>query len=185
MAVHELGNGVRLWTRDEWTRVHPDGMDEHRTLREVFIHHTTDTRAEAVDSLAEQKRAVKAIQDFHMHVRGYSDIGYAFVICQPYGGLENARVFQGRPTKYVPAGQLGHNPGTVPICVFGNFQRDDGVKPETITAIVQTIRWVERHHNGTLATVGGHRDVVATSCPGDTLYGRVPEIARKSGLRRF
>lgn len=185
MAVHDLGEGVRLWTRNEWDARDPRPMSPNGTVREVFIHHTTDPRAEGIDKLAEQQAAMRGIQGFHMDTRGYSDISYAFVVFQPYGGLENARVFQGREVKFSPAAQLNHNTGTVPICVFGNFDRDDGVKPETITAIVRTIKWVERHHNGTLVTVGGHRDVTGTECPGDTLYAKVPEIARKSGLRRF
>jgi hypothetical protein len=182
--VHDLEHGVRLWTRDEWNARPPRQMAQNSKLREAFLHHTTDQFAEGINSLAEQKAAMKATQDFHMLVRGWSDISYAFVIFQPFGGLENARVFQGRETKYVPAAQLGHNMGTVPICVYGNFERDDGVKPETITAVVQTIRWVERNHGGSLNKVGGHRDVVATSCPGNTLYAALPEIARRTGLER-
>lgn len=185
MAVHNLGDGVRLWTRTEWRAKRPRKMTEHQTLREVFIHHTDTADAEALNSLAEQKAAMRGFQAFHQNVKRFADLGYAFVIFQPYGGLTNARVFQGRLTKFVPAGQLRHNTGTVPICVVGDFQGDDGVKDATITAIIQTIWHVQEHHNNSLVTVGGHRDVVATSCPGDTLYRKIPEIARKAGLRRF
>jgi hypothetical protein len=186
MAVHDLGEGVRLWTRDEWEARDPtDPMAENNTLREAFIHHTTNAAAEWVDNLTEQKAAMRATQDFHQLVRGWSDIGYAFVVFQPYGGLDNARVFQGRLTRWAPAAQANHNTGTVPICVFGNFQRDDEVKPETVTAVCRVIKWVERNHDGTLVSVGGHRDVGQTSCPGDALYAKVPEIARRTGLRRY
>lgn len=185
MAVQDLGEGVRLWTREEWNPRDPRPMSPNAALREVFIHHTTNQGAEGIDSLAEQKAAMRATQDYHMLVRGWSDIAYHYIVFQPQGGLENARVFQARETRYVPAGQEGHNTGTVPICVYGNFQRDDGVKPETITAIVRLIKHIEHHHDGSLATVGGHRDVVGTTCPGDTLYAKVPEIARRTGLRRY
>jgi hypothetical protein len=185
MAVQDLGEGVRLWTREEWHPRPPKPMTPNAVLREAFIHHTTNTSAEIVDSLAEQKAAVKATQDFHMLVRGYADLAYAYLIFQPFGGLENARVFQGRETRWVPAGQFDHNTGTVPICVYGNFARDDGVKPETITAIVRLLKHIQEYHDDSLRTVGGHRDVVQTSCPGNTLYAKIPEIARRAGLRRF
>jgi hypothetical protein len=160
-------------------------MSEHDTLKEAFVHHTTNADAEWVDDLESQKRAMRATEAFHMDVRGWSAIGYSFVVFQPYGGLENARVFQGRPTKFVPAAQEGHNTGTVPICVFGNFQADDQVKAETVTAICRVIRWVEQHHDGSLQKVGGHRDVGQTTCPGNSLYSKLDEIARRTDLRRF
>lgn len=185
MAVQDLGEGVRLWTREEWNPRPPRPMTVNAALREAFIHHTTNDNAEGIDSLAEQKAAVKATQDYHMLVRGWSDIAYHYVVFQPYGGLENARIFQARETRWVPAGQEGHNTGTVPIVVYGNFDHDDGVKPETITAIVRLLKHVDENHGGTLKTVGGHRDVVGTECPGDTLYAKLPEIARRSGLNRF
>lgn len=185
MPVHQLGEGVRLWTRGEWRAGGTRKMSTHSLLREVFIHHTDTADAETLNSLAEQKAAMRGFKTFHMNVKRFADIGYAFVIFQPFGGLENARVFQGRLTKFVPAGQLKHNTGTVPICVVGDFQRDDGIKEATITAIVRTIWHVQEHHNGTLVVVGGHRDVVATTCPGDTLYRRIPEIARRTRLRTF
>jgi len=185
MAVQDLGDGVRLWLRDEWKARSPRPMSENSALREAFIHHTTDPRAEGIDKLDEQTAAMRAIQAYHMDVKGWSDIGYHYVVFQPYGGLTNARVFQGRETKWVPAAQAGHNTGTTAVCVFGNFDRDDGVKPETMTAIVTLLKHVEKYHDGSLVTLGGHRDVVGTECPGDTLYAKIPDLARRAGLRRF
>lgn len=185
MAVQDLGEGVRLWTRDEWNARDPRPMTANTELREAFIHHTTNTGAEGINTLEEQKAAMKATQDFHMLVRGWSDIAYHYVVFQPFGGLENARVFQGRETRWVPAGQEGHNTGTVPICVYGNFDHDDGVKPETLTAVVQLVKHIQRFHDNSLRTFGGHRDVVQTECPGDTLYAKVGELAKRTGLRRY
>jgi hypothetical protein len=185
MAVHDLGAGVRLWTRDEWDAREVSGMSQHRGLYEAFVHHTTDSSAEAVDSLTEQKAAMRRTQAFHMDTRGWSDIGYAFMVFPAHGGLENARVMQGRLTKYIPAAQLGRNEHTVPICVFGNFQGDDPATPDVVTAICRVIQWVKQNHGDSLRTVGGHRDVQATTCPGNALYAKVPEIARRTGLRVF
>lgn len=182
----ELPSGHTLYELEQWnsrdwrpmTRQDPD------QIREAFIHHTTDTRAEGVDTLTEQKAAMRAIRDFHMDVRGYSFIGYGFVVFQAFGERKEARAFQARPLTFVPAAQLAHNTNTAPICVFGNFQRDDGVKADTIECIVGILERL-KHRHPRLAVVGGHRDVVQTSCPGDTLYAKVPTIAKKANLRRF
>jgi hypothetical protein len=184
MAVHDLGHGVRLWTREEWSAADPGDMLRNKKLLEAFVHHTTNANAKSIDSLAEQKAAMRATQNFHMDHNGWADIGYAFVVFQPHGGLENARVFQGRETRYVPAAQANHNAGTVPICVYGNYESEP-VKPETVTAICRVIYWVQRHHRKSLVTVGGHRDVGQTQCPGGNLYAELDEIARRTGLRRF
>ena len=185
--MYELGStGLKVFERDDWHARAPRAMASQRNPTEVFIHHTADTRAEGVDHLDEQAAAMRAIQGFHMDVRGYSDVGYAYVVFQPYGELERARVFEGRLVRWVPAAQLGHNTGTIPVSVFGNFQRDDGVKDATLDAIVALLtKSASKTGCGSAKTIGGHRDVVATSCPGDTLYAKVGELATRTGLRRF
>ncbi len=182
----KLPSGHSLYELEDWNTRDPRPMTKQNpdNIRESFIHHTTDTRAEVTDTLDEQKRAMRAIRDFHMDVRGYSFIGYHFVVFQPYGSRKKARVFQARPLIYVPAAQLLHNTNTAAICVYGNFQRDDGVKDDTIKAIVGLLERINNRHPS-LAVLGGHRDVVATSCPGDTLYAKIPTIAKKANLRKF
>ena len=102
---------------------------------------------------------MRAIQGFHMDVRGYSDIGYAYVVFQPYGELERARVLLGRLLRWVPAAQAGHNTGTIPVSVFGNFQRDDGVKEATLDAIVALLtKSASKTGCGSAKTIGGTRE---------------------------
>lgn len=182
----KLASGHTLYELKDWnTRVpRPMTKQDPDKIREAFIHHTTDTRAEGVDTLTEQKRAMRAIRDFHMDVRGYAFVGYHFVVFQPFGGRKKARAFQARPLTKVPAAQLLHNTYTAAICVFGNFQRDDGVKDDTLDCIVGLLNRINRRHPS-LAVVGGHRDVVATSCPGDTLYAKIGTIAKQANLRKF
>lgn len=182
----KLPSGHTLYELEDWNTRSPRDMSPQNPdkIRESFIHHTTDTRAEGVDSLDEQKRAMRAIRDFHMDVRGYSFIGYHFVVFQPFGARKKARAFQARPLTAIPAAQLLHNTNTAAICIFGNFQRDDGVKADTIECIVGLLERINKRHPS-LAVVGGHRDVVSTSCPGDTLYAKIPVIAKKANLRKF
>ena len=67
------------------------------------------------------------------------------------------------------------------VCVVGDFRYED-VKNATITCLRQVAR--EAHAHG-VKTLGGHRDVVATACPGDHLYAQLDRIAKGSGLVRY
>jgi hypothetical protein len=187
MARTDIGEHARLYERDEWeARDWRDFTHQPDSrLREVFLHHSDHARAEVLDRFEEQVTVMQAMQNFHMDARGWDDLGYHFVVFQEYGNLEVVRIFRGRLVNHVPAAQAGRNTGTIAICTVGNFQGDDGVKAKTVSAIIDLIKHVKAHNADSLVTVGGHRDVVATSCPGDTLYAHVPTIARATGLRRF
>jgi hypothetical protein len=145
---------------------------------EAFIHYSYDFSVGRFDTLAEQEAKMREIQRYHMDNNGWSDIGYAFVVFQPYGTLRRARAFQGRPTKYVPAAQANHNTRTLPICVVAG--PDNEIKRNTRYVIEQLI-----NRYPSVKVVGGHRDVVATSCPGDKLYAQIPTIARATGRKVY
>lgn len=158
-------------TRSAWGARPPRAMTPQAPPRQAFLHHSTDDRAEVINTLAEQKSAARRIQGFHMNTRGWSDIGYHYLVFQPYGGQKRARAFAARNYHYVPAAQEGHNTGTLAICVVGNLEEDQ-VKRNTRFVIEEILR---RHPS--VKTLGGHRDVVATTCPGDHLYDAIPRIA--------
>lgn len=175
----------RDWGARPWRRFTPQTNPS-----EGFIHHSTDRLAEYADTLAEQKAIARAIQRYHMDNEGWDDIGYNFLIFQPYGhrtgalggsATKYARIFQGRPITHVPAAQAHHNTDTIAICVVGNFDHDDSVKDNTRHAIEVLIN----QRLPTLRVLGGHRDVFATECPGDTLYTQIPKIAAATRLRVY
>jgi N-acetylmuramoyl-L-alanine amidase len=187
MAKIDIGGDARIYTRDEWgARDWRDYTNQtDLQLREVFLHHSDHARAEVLDRWDEQVAAAKGMQDYHQFTKGWDDIGYHWIVYQQYGNVEVTRILQGRPVNHVPAAQEGHNTGTVAICTVGNFQGDDQVKAKTVTAIVELIKHVKANNADRIVTVGGHRDVVQTSCPGAALYREIPEIARRTGLRRY
>lgn len=170
---------VKLYTRRQWgARPPARAMTPQGSPREAFIHYSDSPDAERLDTLSEQKAAVRAIQDFHIDGRGWSDIAYHYLVCQPRGRLRRARAFQGRDHLRVPAAQEGHNTGTLAICVIAG--PGDPISRNTRYAIEQLLR---RHPS--VRTVGGHRDVTSTDCPGDLLYAQIPAIARAAGVRVY
>jgi hypothetical protein len=148
--------------------------------QQAFIHHGDESDANRINTGAEMRQAMRGIQAFHMATRGWSDIAYHYVVFQHQAGQEKgAHVFHGRDPGHVPAAQLGHNTNTLAICVYGDFTKD-GVHPGTIEAITAIL-----DHHPALLTVGGHRDVTQTTCPGSHLYAALDKIAHAANLRRY
>jgi hypothetical protein len=168
-----------IYDRAVWGARPARSMTRQRPPTEAFIHHSDNDDARSVDSMAEQEARMRAIQDFHMDTRGWSDFAYHFMVFQPYGQLEHARVFEGRPTACVPAAQLNHNTGTLAICIYGNLTRDT-VKRNTRYVIEQLLRLYP-----SVQTLGGHRNVVQTTCPGGNGMNALPAIARAAGVKLY
>lgn len=119
-----------------------------------------------INTPAEERATMRAIQNFHMDTRGWSDFAYT------YGVMPTARAYMGRGLAYVPAAQERHNTGTVACCVF--LGPNDRVTPE----IAAAIKWLRRHveqHAHHRVDVRPHRAVTPTECPGP----RLTELANR------
>lgn len=193
-------SGTQVNPRTAWAaRPSRAGTATNPPPREAFVHITDTPGAASLTTGAQRATAMRQIQRFHQDDRGWADIGYHYVVFQPHegriagptasqdiggrtpGGVPapgDAMVFAGRSVSVVPAAQLGHNTGTLAIAVFGTH--DDRIYTRTLYVIEELIK---RHP--TVAKVGGHRDVVATDCPGDRLYSLIPRVARASGAALF
>jgi hypothetical protein len=188
--MYELTDNIKVFERHDWNARPWRNFTFQNLPTEAFIHHGAEGGAERVDTFAEQVQAMQETQAFHMNTRdplhGWSDIAYHYVIFQSYHKGVHARIFEGRPVHHVPAAQLMHNTGTFAVCIYGNFQNDDEFKDNTRWALDLLLsRDAGQTGNGALKTVGGHRDVVQTSCPGDTIYRQLDAVANASGLKRY
>ena len=129
--------------------------------------------------------SVRQIQRLHQVERGWSDIGYHFLID------EAGTVFQGRPAV---GGQLaigahvgGANTGKVGVCLMGCFHPempdcDDSPRPSMIDALGDLLAYLCRTYGIAAGEIFGHRDFKATACPGSEVYARLDEV-RSSVLR--
>lgn len=170
---------MHIYTRKEWGAIPARApMSRQSAPVEAFIHHTADAHGR-YRTLAEQKAKCRQIQRFHMDGNGWSDGGYHFLVFQPQGQGIGARAFALRPVEYVPAAQAGHNTRTLAISVVGNGETEE-MQRNTRYVIEQIIA-----RYPSVKAVGGHRDVTATSCPGDNFYQAINRIAKASGKRRI
>jgi hypothetical protein len=160
--------------RVAWTTSRPGG-EKQNPLNPVLFVHYSDSPSRSLDTFAEQRDAIKAIRDFHVNVRGWADIGYSFVLTQPWGTRRGkVRVWTGRGKHRIPASQIGHNYGNVSVCVIGNGH--EPVAKRTVAAIAELAKSVNARD------IKGHRDVNETDCPGDALYKLIPQMKRQAGL---
>lgn len=188
--MYHLTPTIKVFEREDWRAATPRPMDRQAPPTEAFLHHgaETDREARAIDRESEVLAAMKGIQSFHMGPqRKWSDIGYHYVVFQPHGDMRHAVICEGRLTHFIPAAQLGHNEGTFAVCIFGTIDNDDPLHDNTVFALTQLLSGTRAGMTGAghLRTLGGHRDVTQTECPGDTLYRALDRIAHGSHLARF
>jgi hypothetical protein len=178
---------VTVFEREDWGYRTACGLaTQGWDAREVFIHHTDDTAA-GIGSLQDQIARMRDYQNFHINTRGWCAIGYHYVAFPEFvsdaGNHIYARIFEGRPRNAVPAAQEGHNAGTLAVCVVGagDARMDDSQR----YAVEVLLNWL-KDQGAPLRTLGGHRDVTATSCPGNGIYGRdLPILRSATGLRAY
>ena len=103
------------------------------------------------------RQTVKQIHDYHKNSNGWAGIGYHFYV------RTNGEIFEGRPIEYVGAHAYGFNSTSIGICFEGNFEVE-----EMSTAQKEAGKWLVAYIKGLypIKKVVGHRDLMATACPG-------------------
>lgn len=101
----------------------------------------------------------RQIQDFHMDGRGWSDVGYNFLVDK------NGVAYEGRGWTVVGAHAAPRNTEGIGICYIGGDGMTDAAKRTVVELYDEACRRAGR----TLARKG-HRDINSTSCPGSRNY---------------
>ena len=174
------------WGADESLR---SGAPDFAPIGRVIVHHTVTANQEP-----DPAARVRAMYHYHVRGNGWSDIGYNFVVDgagriyegrAAGGGRSDGEDASGRGV--IGAHAAGHNTGSVGVAVLGTYT-EDGVTPtvaalEAVTAIAAWKlgpRGVDPMAPGVLI---GHRDVVATGCPGNGCHRRLPELRQRTRER--
>ncbi|MFF5262558.1 N-acetylmuramoyl-L-alanine amidase [Actinomadura viridis] len=144
----------------------------------IVVHHTATPNSEDY-SLTHAYRLSRRIQRFHMRARGWDDTGQQLTISRGGHIMEGrnrslAAIRNGRHV--VGAQALNHNGHTIGIENEGDY--GDAPVPGTLwDSLVETCAWLCAEYDlDPFRAIVGHRDLVATDCPGDVLYGRLTEL---------
>lgn len=165
--------GVRVYGREIWL---PEGVaTESRASkdpiekRDFFVHYSAFGGMD-VDTFDEQIATMRAIYRDHTTnpAKLWDDIGYSWIVMQPWGGARRAAVFEGRGWDRIPAAQYGYNSGSIAVCVVTLYEE---ILPATVVALNKLF------HESKCERVRGHREVGNTGCPGDKLMSLLDEIA--------
>ena len=186
------------WGADEKLRFGPDGAERtpHRyhPFQALTVHHTATANGDEKPAAT-----VRAIYHQHAVTNAWGDIGYHFLIDekgQIYEGRHSgegdtpAHDEEGRVVTAFHAG--GFNSGNLGISLIGNLV-DQGPTPAARDALTRLVQSMIRFHqvdpearvtysnplSGTerdVDRISGHRDWMATACPGGTMYGELAAL---------
>lgn len=137
----------------------------------AVVYHYTGADSDEQSDHANCARRVRGIQLFHQQVRGWNDIAYNFLTCK------HGYIFEGRGIEHKSAATGAANSHTLAVCFLGDdsVARDD-VTPKGREALVEITRWIMQRRPAAKGRKG-HRDYMATACPGNELYQYVTSKA--------
>ena len=133
-----------------------------REINEIIVH-TTATRA-AWRAGSKTSAKVSEVRRWHVEDRGWSDIGYHFLIDR------DGTVAKGRAVERVGSHVRGRNRRSIGIALFGGFggaETDtfaDHYTPEQATALRKLLAALRAQHRS-IGTVSGHNQYAAKACP--------------------
>jgi hypothetical protein len=194
-------------TRAQW------GADEsirdsrvigYAPIRKIVVHHTASP-----NGVKDPAATVRFGYELHVIGRGFTDIGYNFLI-GPDG-----EIFEGRRARKYNAGELhtgedgsgnaiigghtkGRNAGTCGIALIGNFMKTSPSAAATASLIHLTAWEAQRHRIDPLGSdefiatdstklvfpnIVGHRGIGATLCPGDHMAAAMPWLRKQVAAR--
>ncbi len=159
---------LTIITRNQWGAQPPKNPPRSIPIpsAELWLHHTASSDGEAP--------RVRAIQRYHQVTKGWNDIAYNFLISG------SGTIYEGVGAGILGTHTKGHNWSSHAICVLGNYNVAEPTVA-SLDAVVALIRHGHLEGWWPDQLTGGHRDVSATSCPGGSLYSKIPAINQLAG----
>lgn len=172
------------WGADESLRDKPSLS--YYEVHAGFVHHTVNANNY---TSAQVPGIIRGIYNYHVKTRGWSDIGYNFLVDR-FGRIWEGR-YGGVDRPVVGAHTQGYNQYSFAMSAIGNY---DIAKPSSamIVAYAQLFAWKLSLHgvrasstaqkvgSKTFQAINGHRDAGQTACPGKYLYALIPNIRAKA-----
>ncbi len=179
----------QIFSRAQWgadERLRDPRSLHYGKIQTSFVHHTVNANNYSKDQVPSILRGIYA---YHTQSRGWSDIGYNFLVDR-FGRIWEGR-YGGVDRPVVGAHTLGYNEESFAMSAIGNYEE---VQPSD--AMLQAYAelfawklslagvaadepkiWVQDRY---LQAINGHRDAGQTACPGKYLYAKLPEIRKRA-----
>jgi N-acetyl-anhydromuramyl-L-alanine amidase AmpD len=121
-------------------------MSTRNRTRKLVLHHA-----------AAKKCTIFDVHRWHKE-KGWSGVGYYFFV------RKDGSVYEGRPITKVGAHAYNYNSDSIGICFEGNFEVEKMPEAQK-EAGKELVSYVLKKYP-TITSVVGHRDLMATACPG-------------------
>ncbi|MFJ9316366.1 N-acetylmuramoyl-L-alanine amidase [Pimelobacter simplex] len=175
----------QIYSRAQWgadERLRDKTPPQYYEVRAGFVHHTVN----ANDYTKSQVPGIiRGIYSYHVRSRGWSDIGYNFLVDR-FGRIWEGRA-GGVDRPVVGAHTQGYNNYSFAMSAIGNY---DIAQPSSamINAYGALFAWKLSLHGVNAAStsqlvgskkfkaINGHRDAGSTACPGRYLYAQLGTI---------
>ena len=144
----------------------------------ILIHHTETANQTDVSQDAAYRLA-RAIQAYHMDTNGWSDTGQHFTVSRGGYAMEGRHYSLSHLTSgsgmVVGAHCPGQNSQAIGIENEGNYMT---VAPPAALwdRLVDMCAYICQQYKIAPTQIYGHRDYLATDCPGDKLYSMLPDL---------
>ena len=102
-------------------------------------------------------QSIEIIHNYHKNTNKWSGIGYHFYV------RKDGSIYRGRPEEMIGAHAYGANSDSIGICAEGDFNNETMTDVQK-NAIKELVAYLKAKYG--INTVVGHRDTIATSCPG-------------------
>ncbi len=178
-----------IYSRAQWganESIRDKSSLHYGSINGGFVHHTVNGNDY---TKAEVPGIIRSIYSYHVRSRGWSDIGYNFLI-DKFGRIWEGR-YGGVNKAVVGAHTLNYNQYSFAASAIGNY---DIAQPSQalLNAYASLFAW-KLGANGVSASstkqkigaknfqaISGHRDAGSTACPGRYLYAKIPQIRNKA-----
>ncbi|MEO5711524.1 MAG: FG-GAP-like repeat-containing protein [Nocardioidaceae bacterium] len=178
-----------IYSRAQWgadERMRDSSSLHYGEVHAGFVHHTVNANSYTP---AQVPAIIRGIYAYHTQSKGWSDVGYNFLVDR-FGRIWEGR-YGGVDRPVVGAHTLGYNDDAFAMSAIGNFET---AQPPAVmldayarlfawklslhgVSATSPRQWVTKKY---LPAVEGHRDVGQTACPGRYLYAQIPAIRTRA-----
>jgi hypothetical protein len=169
-------------------------------FRKIVVHHT-----DSPNKVKDPAQVVRFGYDLHVVKRGFSDIGYHFLIspdgqifegrrARKYGPNELHTGEDGNGNAIIGGHTKGRNAGCCGIALIGNFMKSSP-SGAALESLIHLASWEAQRHKidplgndeyvGTdsrasvFPNIVPHRDIRATLCPGNKMAASMPSLRQQ------
>ncbi|MCX6400457.1 MAG: N-acetylmuramoyl-L-alanine amidase [Propionibacteriales bacterium] len=175
----------KIYSRAQWgadEKLRDKSSLSYYEVHGGFVHHTVNANNYTADQVP---GIIRGIYNYHVKTRGWSDIGYNFLV-DKFGRIWEGRA-GGVDRPVVGAHTQGYNNYSFAMSAIGNFDVA-GAPTAMVNAYGALFAWKLSLHGVAAAdtsqkigskyfpAINGHRDAGSTACPGRYLYAKIPTI---------